>query len=100
MVIILNDAIELISTGLDVDKNGFEIQAERKREIFADKKSVRSSEFYQAQSQGFKLDIMFNIKPYEYENEEYLIFENQKYKIERTYEKDSENLEIVCSKVI
>lgn len=98
-MIILNDVIELISTCLYVDENGFEIQAERKREIFADKKSVRSSEFYQAQSQGFKLSIMFNIKPYEYDNEEYLIFENQKYKIERTYEKDSENLEIVCSKV-
>lgn len=98
-MIILNDVIELISTYLYVDENGFEIQAERKREIFADKKSVRSSEFYQAQSQGFKLGIMFNIKPYEYDNEEYLIFENQKYKIERTYEKDSENLEIVCSKV-
>lgn len=97
-MIILNDVIELISTSLGVDKNGFEIQAEIKREIFADKKSVRSSEFYQAQSQGFKLDVMFNIKPYEYDNEEYLIFENQKYKIERTYEKDSENLEIICSK--
>lgn len=98
-MIILNDIIELISTVTDIDENGFEIKVETRREIFADKKSVRASEFYQAQNQGYKLDVMFNVKPYEYEDEEYLIFEDKKYKIERTYEKDSENLEIVCSKV-
>ncbi|MEG2246426.1 MAG: phage head closure protein [Peptostreptococcaceae bacterium] len=95
----MNDVIELLTLVPDTDENGFEVNIEIKREVFADKKSVRASEFYQAQSQGFKVDVMFNIKPYEYDDEEYLIFEKLKYKIERLYEKDSENLEIVCSKV-
>lgn len=97
----MNDVIELLSiiTNSNTDENGFEINTENKREVFAEKKSVRSNEFYQAQSKGFKIDIMFNIKPYEYEDEEYLMFENKKYKIERLYEKDTENLELICSMV-
>lgn len=83
-----------------VDDNGFEVNTEVRTEVFADKKSIRSTEFYEAQNLGYKLSVMFVIKPYEYDNQEYIYYENQKYKVERTYEKDTENLEIICSKVI
>ena len=43
---------------------------------------------------------MFVIKPYEYNAQEYIYYENNKYKVERTYEKNTEELEVICSKVI
>ena len=95
-----SEVLELIDIVSDVDENGFELSIEVKTEVFADKKSIRSSEFYEAQKLGYKLSAMFVIKPYEYNNQEYIYYENQKYKIERIYEKDTENLEIICSKVI
>lgn len=95
-----SEVLELIDIVYDGDENGFELSREIKTEVFADKKSIRSSEFYEAQKLGYKLSAMFVIKPYDYNNQEYIYYENQKYKIERIYEKDSENLEIICSKVI
>lgn len=95
-----SEVLELVDLVPDIDKNGFEINTEIKTEVFADKKSIRSSEFYESQKLGYKLSVMFVIKPYEYNNQEYVYYENKKYKVERTYEKDTENLELVCSKVI
>lgn len=95
-----SEVLELVDLITSTDENGFEVNTEIKTEVFADKKSIRSSEFYESQKLGYKLSSMFVIKPYEYNNQEYIYYENQKYKVERTYEKDTENLEIVCSKVI
>lgn len=94
-----SEVIELVTFDTIVDNNGFEVNTELKTEVFADKKSIRSNEFYEAQKLGYKLSVMFVIKPYEYNAQEYIYYKNQKYKVERTYEKDSENIEIVCSKV-
>lgn len=93
-----SSVIELISSVVSTDDYGFEIRKQEKREVFANKKSIRASEHYEAQKLGYKLSAMFEIKPYEYDNEEYLFFENEQYKIERTYEKNSEILELVCRK--
>lgn len=95
-----SEIIEIVSLDIIVDDNGFETSTEVKTEVFADKKSVRSSEFYEAQKLGYKLSVMFVIKPYEYNGQEYIYYENEKYKVERTYEKDTEKLELICSKVI
>ena len=95
-----SEVLELIKLVTSVDENGFEIHSEIKTEVFADKKSIRASEHYEAEKLGYKLSLMFIMKPYEYDNQEYLYYENQKYKVERTYQKDTENLELICSKVI
>lgn len=94
-----SDVLELVNVVPQIDENGFEVKAEIRDEIFADKKSVRASENYEAQKLGYKLSAMFVVKPYEYDNQEYIYFENDKYKVERTYEKDSENLELVCRRI-
>lgn len=95
-----SEVLELIKLITSIDENGFEIHSEIKTEVFADKKSIRASEHYEAEKLGYKLSLMFIMKPYEYDNQEYLYYENQKYKVERTYQKDTENLELICSKVV
>ena len=96
----MNDIIYLLQFETTTDENGFEVSTETQTEVFAERKSIRSQEFYEAQKQGYKLSTMFVIKPYEYDEQEYLLYEGKKYKVERTYEKDTENLEIICSRVI
>lgn len=94
------DIIELISIEHEVDENGFEIKNEVATEVFANKKSIRASEFYESQKLGYKLAIMFEIRVWDFDNQEYLIHEEIIYKIERLYQKNSEILELVCSKVV
>ena len=100
MITIFRDVIELIDIISEVNENGFEINKEVKIEVFANKKSIRASEFYESQKLGYKLSIMFEIRISEFDNQEYIMHENIKYKIERLYQKDSELLELVCSKVV
>lgn len=94
-----SEIILLTSLGFEVDEKGFEIEVFENTHILANEKSVRGNEFYEAQRKGIKLAEMFIVKPYEYDNQEYLLFEDKKYKVERTYKKNTEELELICSKV-
>lgn len=67
------------------------------REIFAEQRSITQTEFYQAQTAGSKPEIKFAIPDYlEYNGQQYLIHENTRYKILRTYRKNNNELEITC----
>ena len=94
-----SEVVELIDLIPDVDDNGFEVNTEINTEVFADKKSIRSSEHYEAEKLGYKLSATFIVKPYEYTGQEYLLYEGKRYKVERTYQVDTEKLELICSKV-
>ncbi|WP_286316173.1 phage head closure protein [Romboutsia ilealis] len=95
-----SEVIELIDIISKVDENGFEINEEIKTEVFANKKSISASEFYESQKLGYKLSVMFEIRVSDFDEHEFILYENKKYKIERTYQKNTEILEIVCSKVV
>lgn len=53
------------------------------RKVFSNKKSVRQSEFYQAQAQGFKPEIIFEVRSYK--GESHLKYKGIQYRILRTY---------------
>lgn len=72
------------------------VEQEIKREVFANKKSVRASEFYQAQATGLKPEIMFEIKTVEYLDERKLVYNNRTYNIIRAYDKNGETVELIC----
>lgn len=93
------EIILLTDLGTDTDQNGFEVEVFEETEVWGRECSIRSSEFYEANRQGIKLSIMFIIKPYEYDYQEKLKYEDTLYKIERTYKRDTENLELICSRV-
>lgn len=63
--------------------------------IYANKKSVRQSEYYQAQSNGVMPEIAFEVRIMEYQNQRFLTYENNRYRIIRTYEK-GEDVELIC----
>ena len=65
---------------------GDSITTSEKRLVFANKKSIRQSEFYQAQATGLKPELTFEIHLFEYADEPKLQYENKTYKIIRTFE--------------
>lgn len=71
------------------------------KEIYADKKSVRQSEFYQAAATGFKPEIVFEIWEFEYEDESLVTYMGKEYRVIRTFEKgNSEKIELICSGIV
>lgn len=94
----MNDVIELeYFTYKDSDDIGDIVKEEIYwNEIYAKKKSITQGEFYQAQAQGFKPELKFEINSFEYENNKKIRYKGRVYKILRTYEVSSEKIEIVC----
>lgn len=64
------------------------------------KKKVTRSEFYQANQAGLKPSLVVEIRNFEYENQEFAMFEGKQYRILKTYLIDSEILELTLSEVL
>ena len=98
MAIAWSDVVTLIGVAEGMDDYGFPIQEKVIREgIYANKKSVRSNEFYMAKQSGINLSVMFEVRSIDYQGEEQLIHNNKEYNIERTYDK-GEFVELTCSR--
>ena len=83
------------------DKYGNPIQTVEKRKIYAEKKAVRQSEFFQAATVGFKPEIVLEVNSFEYENEEKCILEGEMFKIYRAYPiKNTERTELYLTDVV
>lgn len=67
--------------------------------VYANKIAVKRSEFYQAQTAGFKAEKCFEVRTIEFDEDKYTRakYNNVEYKILRTYEKDSEITEITLT---
>ena len=95
-MMLFRDVIELLTLEEGTNSNGFPSLIETGREtVFADKKSVRGNEFYLASQNGFKLELMFEVRSGDYQSERYLEFDGKRYEIVRTYDK-GEFAELVC----
>lgn len=81
-------------------KNKFgELEEEQiKREVFVDEKSVGMKEVYEAHAYGLKPSIVFVLADYfEYDNEEFIEYDNKIYKIIRSYKRNNNTqIELVC----
>lgn len=93
--------IKLIKETKTVNKYGNTISTSTERTIFAEVKSIRQDEFYQAQAVGLKPEIKFVIADFaDYEGEKKLKYApfggtEEVYTILRTY-RTNYQLEIVC----
>ncbi len=80
------------------DANGDPVTREQISEmVYAEIKSIGQSEFYQAQTADKKPQFKFKITDYQdYQGQKYLLYKDVKYKILRTYQTSSNELEITC----
>ena len=66
---------------------GEPIQSMVYRQVFANKKSVRQSEFYQAANVGLKPELVFEVNSFEFSNDERIKYNDKEYSIIRVYDK-------------
>ena len=94
------DVINLISLTLTQNSLGDTVEIKTPRQVFCNKKSIRQSEFWQAQASGLKPEIMFEMREIDYANEQKLSYDSVEYNIIRTYSKNGEILELICNRLI
>lgn len=76
--------------------SGEPIQTTTWRKVFASKKSVRQSEFYQAANAGLKPELVFEVRSIEFDNDEKVRFDGKEYAIIRVYD-TSDTTELTVS---
>ena len=97
---LFRDVISLITVTTTENELGDTIEVSTERQVFADKQSIRQSEFYQAAATGLRPELMFVVRTIEYNGETKLKYNGKEYSIIRTYDKDGELTELVCQGVV
>lgn len=67
------------------------------RVVYAGVKSIRFSEFYQAQANGLKAEVMFSVKGYG--GEEHLTHNGNKYRIIRVFQR-GDIADLTCTSLV
>ena len=97
---LFRDVIDLISVTYEQSPSGAPIEVETPRQVFANKRSVRQSEFYAAAMVGLRPEIMFEVRTVEYQGEELLDYEGRRYEVIRSYDRNGEVTELVCKAAV
>jgi len=97
---LFKEVVKLISVTVTENDMGDIIETPVEREVFADKQSIRQSEFYQAAATGLRPELMFVVRTIEYNGETRLKYNGKIYDIIRIYDKDGELTELVCQGVV
>jgi SPP1 family predicted phage head-tail adaptor len=90
------DVVDLVSVTVSTNAIGDPVETETFREVYANKKSIRQSEHYQALATGLRPDLMFEVRAIEYTDEPRLRFNSKTYDIIRSFTKNDEIIELVC----
>lgn len=93
-----NEVITLLNITSVVNDYGDMVETEVKKEVFAQVKSIGMKETYQALSVGLKPELTFVLSDYyDYENQNVIEYEGERYSVIRTYRKTNE-LELVVTR--
>ncbi len=91
------EELTLIDTVTTPDEEGFPVQTQTRREVWADRMSAKRSEHYQAKASGQKVDIVFAVMADEYQGEAEVEYQGTKYKVERAYQLGLGRVELTCA---
>ena len=98
---LFKDQIDLVSiTGMTQNELGDDIPNESKKTVFANKKDVRQSEFYQAAATGLRPELMFEVLEASYDGQETMEYQGKRYTIIRRYRAKHERIELICQGVV
>jgi len=99
-----DEVLELVSVTKTDDGGGGSTETEVFREVYANRKSIRQSEFYQAQAAGLKPLVAFEIHSLEFGDEEHVRYpageSGKRYRIIRTFSPDNEFIELYCEREV
>ncbi|PHV69775.1 hypothetical protein CS063_13740 [Sporanaerobium hydrogeniformans] len=92
----MGDFITLITT---IESDGpFGEKTIESEPIYAEIRSIGMQEFYQAKGQDIKVDIKLVLYANEYQNQDKLKYNNETYRIVRTYRTGLDKIELVCAR--
>jgi hypothetical protein len=94
------EVITLQAESMTINEYGDRVFNKTPVVVFANKKSIRASEFYQAFATGLKPELMFEVRSVDYDGQPTLVFNSKEYVIIRTYSKNDEITELVCSGMV
>ena len=97
---LFRDVLKLISIAYATSAIGDIIETRTEKEVFANKKSIRQSEHYQAMATGLKPEAMFEVRLIDYSDEERLQYDSKDYNIIRTFSKNQEIVELICERLV
>lgn len=63
-------------------------------EVYCNEKSIKASEFYQAQSVGMKPEVNIELMIADYSKEKYVKYDEEEYTVLRTYKTSKERIEL------
>ncbi|WP_130807650.1 phage head closure protein [Senegalia massiliensis] len=102
--------VKLIDEEIIKDEIGQEVATFIERTILCKVKDIGGSEFYNAKVAGLKPEIKLIVHSFEYQGEQKVEFQGNKYNVIRTYKGDTvdnsslslsgEEIELTCEKVI
>ena len=94
------DVITLVGTTDSDNSIGDYISSETTTDVFADKVSVRQSEFYQGMAQGMRPELAFRIRSIDYSNQKLINYNSKRYEVIRTYDIDGELMDIIVGNIV
>ena len=97
---LFNEIVTLIIETHTINDIGDIIPVQAKRQVFADKQSVRQSEFYQSAATGLKPELMFVVRSIDYQDEPKIEYNGKQYTVTRAYAKGAELTELICQGVV
>lgn len=84
--VFFDDICKLILVKYEKDNRGVRQEKSEAREVFCMKKSVSRNEFYKAGQMGLQLSLVICIDFEEYNNEQEVEYNGEKYAVTRVYE--------------
>lgn len=97
---LFSNELILINNVFSFDDIGNQISEEERIEVFCNVKSITRAEFYNAATTDLKPSITFVVHLFEYNNEEKVEYEGVQYRVIRTYIANTEEIELICEKVL
>lgn len=90
----MNDTLYLLTTTYTENAYGVPVPSCTKTEVFCERSSISRSEFFEAGRNGLNPQFMFTVFKGDYQGETICEYEGQTYSIYRTYETDSDYIEL------
>ena len=92
------DEITLIAKTITQDSGGFSTETTTSTTVYADVRSVGYREYYAAQADTMRTEIVFLVNPNEYAGQTQLTYGSKKYRVIRTYTAPRGYTELHCAK--
>lgn len=96
----IESVISLISKTTTQNADKAIVETETKRDIFVKVESIGRSDFFAAAQTGLSLSYVFKTDPSNYQGENEIEYEGQRYGVTRTYRASNDELEIYAGTVV